>query len=253
VWGCSRGSPPERAGAAAAAPATSAPAEGARADTARILRPAASSSVTRSSWFPHEPHLAANVACRTCHASVPGHRTHSALACRQCHQGPAGGPGRVLTRTECLACHHGAKQTVACTTCHDPMPGPLTAQREIRMSVWPDARTRSLTFPHTPHDSLGCRTCHEEPPLLTPTRTCASCHDRHHRPEADCSTCHQAPPPGAHDLRAHLSCSGSGCHAAERVRSLEPTRPVCLVCHRDRADHQPGQACSTCHHVELGR
>ncbi len=249
---CSREAPPEEAGVVPADTAAVETVPVATPDTAQVVRPAAASPMRGPSSFPHEPHLNADVACRTCHASVPGHGTHSSVACRQCHQAPGGGSGRILTRTECLACHHGAKQTVTCTVCHNPLPGQLTVQSELKLSVWPAARMRSFTFPHSKHAALGCRTCHEEPPLLTPTRTCGSCHDRHHRPAADCSTCHQEPPPTAHDVRAHVSCSGRGCHAAELVRTIPRTRPVCLVCHRDRVDHEPGQECATCHQVEAG-
>jgi len=260
LWSCSRESPPEEAGAAPAETTASTPAEAespdtTRADTAQAVGPAASLSVAYAGWFPHRPHREAKVACRTCHTSVPGHATHAAMECRQCHLPPSPESEPSLTRTECMSCHHGATQTLSCTTCHDPLPGPLSVERDIKLSVWPTARTRSFTFPHEPHDTLGCETCHNEPPLLTPTRTCGSCHDRHHQRNADCSTCHQEPPPSVHDDRVHLSCSGSGCHAKERVAfvpSVTQTRAACLVCHRDRVDHEPKQVCATCHLVRLG-
>lgn len=251
LGGCTRHDGPQRTTEAAADTTASAPAPAAASDSTPVLRPATLTRVAGPSWFPHEPHVRANVACRACHPSVPGHGTHSAVACRTCHRPAAEGAGRMLTRTECLACHHGEKQRVACTTCHDPLPGPLTVQRRIELSVWPEARRRSLTFPHARHSGLECRTCHQDPPLLTRTRTCGSCHDRHHRPDADCSTCHEEPSPTAHDLRVHLGCSGTGCHAEEKVAFIRPTRAACLVCHRDRVDHEPGRECATCHHVEL--
>jgi hypothetical protein len=217
-----------------------------------VVRPAVSALAARGSWFPHGPHLRADVNCRTCHKSIPGHETHAAIACQSCHTAPADAAGPPPDTMVCRSCHHGAKQRFACTVCHNRLPGPLTVQRQLKLSVWSQVRTRSLPFPHTPHAALGCRTCHVDPPLLTPTRTCGSCHARHHHPGAECSLCHQTPPPTAHDLRAHVSCSGSGCHAESLVKSLPRTRSTCLFCHQDRVDHQPGKECASCHRVEFG-
>ncbi len=250
-WSCSRGTSPGPTAEPAADTTASAPASTAGSDSVRVVRAAAVTRVVDPSWFPHQPHVKAKVACRTCHRSVPGHETHSALACRSCHRAPTESSGRPFTRVECLSCHHSAEQRASCTTCHDPPPGPLSVERRIHTSVWPEARVRSLTFPHARHSGLECRTCHQGPPLLPVTRTCGSCHVTHHGPNADCSTCHEEPPRSVHGLSVHVSCSGSGCHAEDKVAFITSTRAACLLCHRDRVQHESGQDCAACHRVEL--
>jgi hypothetical protein len=48
--------------------------------------------------------------------------------------------------------------------------------------------------------------------------------------------------------RAHVTCSGSGCHQDPPFdNGLPRTRAVCLVCHQDMKDHQPGRVCVDCH------
>ena len=201
-----------------------------------------------STRFPHAPHR--NVACRTCHGSIQGHATHTTVPCRACHAAApvAAATARELTREECLGCHHGAQQTVGCPTCHAPVP-PRTVQRPIQLSVWRVPRATSLPFDHDRHAGLRCAACHQEPPLLRPERACGSCHAFHHRAEATCTSCHAAPPPGAHDLHVHDGCSGAGCHAESAVSDLPRARATCLVCHRDRVDHQPGRECAPCHRL----
>lgn len=62
-------------------------------------------------------------------------------------------------------------------------------------------------------------------------------------------TCHRQPPPGVHTLAAHLNCNASGCHDEPVTEHLTETRNICLVCHRDKVNHEPGKICAHCHEV----
>ncbi|MGD8321109.1 MAG: hypothetical protein PVJ02_11655 [Gemmatimonadota bacterium] len=204
---------------------------------------------TRAERFPHGAHV--RLVCSNCHQHPQGHTVHVDLKCAQCHRASAQGVMRNLTPADCMACHHSPERNLPCSECHTP-PGPLTTQRQIKLSVWPSPRTRSLPFDHARHSGEECSTCHERGPTMAPTRTCASCHESHHRPDANCVGCHQQPPPTAHTLQAHLSCLGSGCHSDRLVDSFAQKRVVCLVCHQAQQDHEPGRECADCHQVRPG-
>jgi hypothetical protein len=249
VAGCGGGTPPHNSPATeqdTTPTAAAADTGGAVMAPAEMVQPAAAESQGAiSTRFSHSAYPA--IGCRKCHGTIPGHSMHAGLLCRECHVAqPSGDVAIKLTREECLGCHHDPQQTVGCSTCHAPVP-PRTVERSLRLTVWEAPRTVSFPFDHARHRSVQCTVCHEEPPLLTPKRPCGSCHQNHHRPEADCASCHAASPAGAHDLRVHESCSGSGCHAETAVADLPMSRATCLVCHRDRTEHQPAKDCRSCH------
>jgi hypothetical protein len=50
-------------------------------------------------------------------------------------------------------------------------------------------------------------------------------------------------------VNAHLTCSGSGCHTAPEVERVSDTRAVCLLCHQEQENHEPGGVCVECHRV----
>jgi len=247
---CGGGAPPDASAPAepAAAPTTAtADTSATAAASTGAVQPAVLSQ--NASRFPHTAHSA--VACRNCHATIPGHGTHAAIACRECHAPPARDIASTMSHEQCMSCHHGSQQTFQCSACHAPVP-PRTVERSIQLTVWKAPRTVSLPFDHARHGSVQCSACHADPPLLTPDRACGSCHQNHHRPDADCASCHTAPPPGVHPLSVHEGCSGTGCHAESAVAGLPESRSACLVCHRDRIDHQPGKDCRSCHWPERG-
>lgn len=196
--------------------------------------------------FPHDPHV--EIACAFCHTSVPGHGSHAAVECRECHVGAGDIPPPPPREAVCLSCHHGEDQPRDCRDCHDPV-APLVTERPMHLGVWDQARERSLPFAHARHESTECTTCHVSGPALAPSRDCGNCHENHHRAEAACAECHARPPEGAHPLEAHLGCGGSGCHADPLVQALPPSPSYCLVCHQDQADHNPGRDCADCHQV----
>jgi len=202
--------------------------------------------------FDHRPH--ADVGCNNCHHDIPGHAAHvsASVPCLECHRGSGtGAGGRTFARAECQACHHRADPPRDCARCH--VAAERAAPLPVVVSFTAAGRTseRTLRFEHVRHDTLDCTQCHT-PPAVLPVRTCTTCHDNHHRAGADCTLCHQQPAPSAHDLSTHRGCAGAGCHTDARVLSLPLTRPVCLACHRDRVDHEPGRQCAECHLITDG-
>ena len=189
------------------------------------------------------------------------HRRHKPVECTSCHAtGKHHGELLLKSITDCQSCHHASatKTTagtppVSCTTCHASadMAYTIPDTLSLRFSVWQASRTRVLGFRHANHTTLECGRCHTAPVTLerAPDVTCASCHDQHHDPTAQCRTCH-LPSKNAHTRQAHLGCTESQCHAPKAVQQLQPKRNVCLVCHQTKVDHQPGKECATCHQVQ---
>jgi hypothetical protein len=176
---------------------------------------------------------------------------HRELPCAECHRSSALVTMQALAPSECMACHHSPERNVACSRCHDA-PGPRSTPQTLSLRVWQAPRSRTFTFDHGLHGPVDCRTCHERPTSMIPTRTCDSCHERHHTPEARCQTCHEQPPASAHGVQAHLGCSGARCHAAPDVDAMAGRRAVCLVCHQAQENHEPGRECAGCHQVRPG-
>lgn len=231
--------PPERA----ESPPTPAP------DRTDVVALAAPPATAPPGAFPHVEHR--SLACRTCHASVPGHGTHGDVECTTCHPRPTGQEVRPTRSWEgCMACHHSPERRAeGCPSCHGssedgsfvlPVREPPAAGESARDP------TGGLPFSHDPHRAVPCASCHEGGTSLAVERSCDSCHERHHRPDASCMTCHDDVR-DAHDAQAHLGCGGDGCHTSPTVLALPESRSVCLTCHQDRAQHEPGRECATCH------
>jgi hypothetical protein len=180
------------------------------------------------------------------------HRQHEVLACIECH-GREGEHGVVTVRTprECAQCHHDPARGYDCADCHSA--DELAPTREVTaamdLTVWDISRTRDLPFRHDTHETFNCQECHTGPVLLAVQRECAACHDDHHRPGADCAQCHLPTEPGVHGLEVHLTCTSSGCHAGTAGERPALTRNMCLTCHQDQRDHEPGLDCQKCHMV----
>jgi hypothetical protein len=180
------------------------------------------------------------------------HRQHQAIACTECH-GRAGEHGVVTVRTprECAQCHHDPARGYECSDCH-PSEGIVPAREvsaTLNLTVWDAPRTRQLSFEHGTHDTFQCQECHTGPVLLAVQRECSDCHDDHHRPGADCAQCHLPTEPGVHGLEVHLTCTSSGCHAGTAGERPALTRNMCLTCHQEQRDHEPGLDCQKCHMV----
>ena len=76
---------------------------------------------------------------------------------------------------------------------------------------------------------------------------CTSCHEQHHEPDTQCRACHVAPPDRAHNMRSHLTCAGAQCHDPVPFQGVPRTRELCLSCHQQQVNHQPGRNCAQCH------
>ena len=195
--------------------------------------------------FPHHAHE--TVACGACHTVIPGHAGHMMLDCAACHVAAPGERARP-TPAECDACHHGAQQTRTCAGCHGDRPRPVRqVEFAVRFSVRDSPAAITLPFEHDRHAGLECSVCHGVQAAVREPRACASCHESHHGDDRRCSACHAPMPLDTHDRNAHLGCGGAGCHQDAAVTALAQTRPVCLVCHRQQEDHEPGQDCARCH------
>jgi Ni/Fe-hydrogenase subunit HybB-like protein/Fe-S-cluster-containing dehydrogenase component len=184
------------------------------------------------------------------------HETHTSVPCTRCHGSEARhGTLRVMAVSDCRACHHRPPLVQSCTRCHsvdDVRATSFTVTRTLNLHIGSlDGPSRRLLFEHRFHWNTDCSVCHTGQDDLSTAQgaDCSRCHAEHHDPEADCSRCHEPPAAGAHTRDAHLGCAGKGCHvnAPPAIRNAPRTRPLCLVCHRDRADHWPGRSCVDCH------
>lgn len=239
------GESPEAEVASAATEAPAAEAEQAAATERRYL-PDEMRRSTRSESFPHFAHE--ELGCRVCHEAPRGHAVHQGLQCAECHRASARATRQSLSPEECMACHHSPERDIPCSSCHDA-PGPRTTSQQVRLAVWATARQRSLPFDHGRHAEVTCNACHQQRPSMAPTRSCASCHEDHHRVDARCQSCHVQPSAGVHDAGVHLTCSGAGCHDAPDVQAMAQTRAVCLVCHQAQERHEVGRECVECHQM----
>jgi hypothetical protein len=180
------------------------------------------------------------------------HRRHENVRCVECH-GTADRHGTVSLRSplDCASCHHDADRNLSCARCHDPvdLPEDRTVAQVLVLSTTDVVRHRALPFGHELHTATVCRDCHEAPVTLAATRPCASCHEQHHRADADCRACHGSEVQAAHQVEAHLSCAAAGCHSTRTLPPLNASRMLCLACHPLQADHEPGDNCASCHQV----
>jgi hypothetical protein len=217
----------------------------------------------------HVPHVwkAVGADCRSCHgpgasatpvavqamAAFP-HERHAGFECTVCHETTDSHASLIVTAdAQCQACHHTPPVADNCATCHSgsEIAGRRVEAVSMKLSRSGPVRKRSLDFDHSRHTSLDCKSCHSAPFDAAPRVDCASCHDNHHKIDAQCQACHQPPPPGVHPLSVHET-GCAACHATPGFESMAGSRNLCLSCHRTLENHQPGKACSTCHLVTMG-
>jgi hypothetical protein len=211
-----------------------------------------------------DPGVASRRPTTTVHAAIQApiaqqrrpfrHDQHDVLSCRDCHA--AGeqhriGESEVWTARTCAACHHDLSQTYTCANCHAGanLPAPRGVAQTLSLAVWDQPRIRELPFAHTTHANLSCQDCHRTPVTLEVDRECASCHTDHHGPAAECALCHQPVESEVHGLAAHLTCTSSGCHSSESGVRPTLSRTLCLACHTEQSDHEPGRECAACHMI----
>jgi c(7)-type cytochrome triheme protein len=165
----------------------------------------------------------------------------------------------------CFRCHdgkhvnkEGRPLTSACNICHEFLQANAAGLQ--RVAATPDfAHPWKLAGKHAaikcsschtggPAKPASCRGCHKigEPGAPMASLACNQCHqkDQQVRPLANCTTCH-AERAGLHKAKTH---AGAGCTTCHSPHTWAPAaRETCLTCHADRAQHNPGQACSQCH------
>jgi hypothetical protein len=177
------------------------------------------------------------------------HAEHRTVECRACHDMRTA-HGRVTIRApqDCESCHHREATSETCSRCHEasqyvarPYP------QAVRVAVAGNERQRNLPFDHTVHATVACAECHRGSSPAAGAASCAGCHEQHHEVTRNCTTCHESPAADSHDVNAHVTCAGSGCHEASFLGGEPRTRQTCLACHRDQADHRPGESCADCH------
>jgi hypothetical protein len=177
------------------------------------------------------------------------HADHQRVTCGDCHRpDERHRSARTWTARDCAACHHGDEAARGCTSCHvrSDFAAPRRTATPMALSVWTEARSRDLLFEHDRHAAVGCLDCHRAG-MNRPPESCAACHTDHHRPEAECARCHVAPDPAVHNLAAHASCAGAGCHSAAATARPMLSRQFCLVCHDTQREHRPNRVCVNCH------
>jgi len=184
------------------------------------------------------------------------HDDHPGVGCAACHgAGAAHTTLKLRTIEDCRSCHHTPPESDDCTSCHvvDEVRD-ITAEvsRSLDIHVGSlDGPRRTLVFDHAKHWGTECSVCHTGGHDMSTTggADCSGCHLDHHDPTADCSACHEPPADGAHTRDAHLGCGGAGCHdpLPAGIRGAPRTRQLCLACHRDMSQHEPGRICVDCH------
>jgi hypothetical protein len=193
-------------------------------------------------------------------ADTFSHKRHRQLACITCHTTTSRRSDLTFEPPRgCQICHHQRPARAQCSTCHESRE--LVPAEEVTVQVAvPDhqPRARRVGFEHASHSEGACVQCHTEPVSLEPkaeVATCAACHTEHHqtvgtgsRACADCHRTSQILEAHARPIDAHSRCSG--CHEAETVTSLTPTRSFCLACHATDVDHYTPKQCTLCHFLE---
>lgn len=209
--------------------------------------------------------------CASCHADIHGpegtvpatdvagvetfrHDLHEDFDCATCHRSEVRHAALLVTeKSQCMDCHHRGDHGMECASCHGSELAAATRPRavDLRLSVWPESRSRRLPFDHERHRGLDCASCHDPGADFALAADCASCHQEHHRLEADCVTCHTAPADDAHGLAVHetRTCSGSGCHQ-RGFETMPLQRNFCVSCHQEQIAHYPGRDCASCHKIE---
>jgi hypothetical protein len=188
------------------------------------------------------------------------HSQHRGVECTECHSTRDRHGGVTVTSLrDCRSCHHTAPVATPCVGCHDQgavrrLQTTVSRVMDIRVGSLNRPR-RTLPFDHAHHLRYDCQQCHTQGLALSAAGLdCAQCHQEHHQAEISCMSCHPSPADGAHDLNAHLTCTGAGCHTAPAatVQAIPRTRNFCLSCHQDLVEHRPGRNCVSCHALPAG-
>lgn len=166
----------------------------------------------------------------------------------------------------CFRCHDGKHVSKDgrvirndCASCHDFL------ERRTGGGFAKTEATAAFAHPWKlggKHAEVLCGTCHTGGPMKPATcrgchaiaasgapmaaMQCKECHlkEQQLKPLASCATCHPAVA-GLHRKPAHKDAGCVACHAPHGW-TVEG-RDRCLTCHGDKAQHNPGPACTQCH------
>lgn len=190
-------------------------------------------------------------ACQKCHesgnprwvqvADTAGHKVHAEeqnIACTKCHAVTVHQfvpPGPI-----CTVCHEdkhiavNGMSEMHCTACHN-----YTSSEEELLPQRKDCLDCHLSM-----TKLGV-TWPEYAPMQFP---CSDCHKPHEqaKPVANCLSCHaNIPTQGLHVGAVHAASTCQTCHQPHEWQTV--ARETCATCHVDRAEHNVGTSCATCH------
>ncbi len=181
------------------------------------------------------------------------HRRHESVSCLTCHgTGEQHGLIRMRTAADCASCHHDPVTAPDCAACHrnETLPEQRSIAASMTLAEAATPRDRMLPFGHAVHLAAQCGECHQTAVTLAVAVTCNACHDRHHEAKADCAQCHRGfERDASHTARAHLGCTGAGCHTSSALPEPTASRTLCLACHTEQRDHEPAGDCARCHRI----
>lgn len=176
------------------------------------------------------------------------HSRHRKVGCTSCHSANAShGALTIKGPADCQACHHAQDARAGtCTTCHQAseLPAPRRVPTTLRITGRAAPIERALELSHERHAKLECASCHVAGAPERIQKTCAECHQNHHRADATCASCH-IDAKATHNRESHLGCAS--CHKEAGTTTLAPSREVCLSCHSEQRAHKPSQRCDVCH------
>jgi nitrate/TMAO reductase-like tetraheme cytochrome c subunit len=179
------------------------------------------------------------------------HVQHRDVECTQCHDAENSHGGVTVTSfAACQQCHHvETAGTSGCIRCHERQELNVRYREPQTLRIAQAAAvTRQLPFDHGAHQTQACSACHQAGPTQSVAGLeCSSCHEQHHEPDTQCRACHTTPRDNAHNMRSHLTCAGAQCHDPVPFQGVPRTRELCLSCHQQQVNHQPGRNCAQCH------
>jgi nitrate/TMAO reductase-like tetraheme cytochrome c subunit len=202
---------------------------------------------------------------------VTSHAVVNPEACQKCHE--SGDPQWEQVADTAGHSVHAGEQNISCLTCHAVTLHSFSPPEKICLACHPD---KDMTY-----SAMGqryCLDCHNflavNSPLLPQNADCLKCHQQqidaevHLTSDSDtpmqfqCSQCHQPhtnqdpadacitchsdiKQQGLHSDATHSSASCVTCHKEHAWKVTD--RSTCLICHQDKADHNPDQFCGDCH------
>ena len=190
--------------------------------------------------------------CTNCHLShvfgLGGGDTDA--LCGTCHQMVVE-PTQTAGMPSCISCHQFPHLPMlqlsidSCAECHGTIAANLSGSSKENCFLCHESHTWSGS-------SSTCASCHSTPAQElagSGMADCALCHSDHEYDSSssfdNCTTCHPRPLPALHEVKRHKNTDCDECHSAHYFGLTG--RELCLSCHKNRTNHNPGTACAKCH------